>query len=122
MQQVPSNGALIFNQAMDKLLFLIYSNPRDRIINKLDFPKGKVDQGESQIECALREIFEETGLVLNDKIDEQQAVKVETIRNRVVKLFMIPGIEERPLKPIKTKEVDKLEWILIADYIQETLR
>lgn len=43
MAQIPSNGALIFNAAMDKLLFIIYSNPRDRIVKKLDFPKGKVD-------------------------------------------------------------------------------
>jgi mRNA-decapping enzyme subunit 2 len=69
MAQIPSNGALIFNKGMDKLLFIIYSNPRDRIIKKLDFPKGKVDQFEDQVECALREIYEETGLMLQDNID-----------------------------------------------------
>ena len=117
MQQIPSNGALIFNKSMDKLLFLIYSNPRDRVINKLDFPKGKVDQGESQLECAVREIYEETGLMLTDKIDEQHAVQIETLRNRVVKLFIVSGMEEKAYKPIKTKEVKQLEWIPIGDYI-----
>jgi mRNA-decapping enzyme subunit 2 len=121
MQQIPSNGALIFNKNMDKLFFLIYSNPRDRIPNKLDFPKGKVDQGESQLECAVREIYEETGLTLTNKIDEQHAVKIETIRNRVVKLFVISGIDEKPYKPVKTKEVKQLEWIPVGDYISETL-
>ena len=43
MSQIPSNGALILNKSLDKLLFIIYSNPRDRIVKKLDFPKGKVD-------------------------------------------------------------------------------
>jgi hypothetical protein len=31
---------------MDKLVFIIYNDPRDRIIKKLDFPKGKVDEFE----------------------------------------------------------------------------
>lgn len=69
MSQIPSNGALILNKTLDKLLFIIYSNPRDRVVKKLDFPKGKVDQGEDQLECALREIYEETGLVLQGKIN-----------------------------------------------------
>jgi ADP-ribose pyrophosphatase YjhB (NUDIX family) len=64
MSQIPSNGALIFNKNLDKLLFIVYHNPRERIVRKLDFPKGKVDQGEQQVECALREIREETGLHL----------------------------------------------------------
>lgn len=34
---------------------------------------------------------------------------------------MIKGIEERALKPIKTKEVKEVAWIPLADYIQETM-
>ena len=67
--QIPSYGALIFNKTLDKLLFIIYHNPRDRIVRKLDFPKGKVDQGEDSVQCALREIYEETKLRLDDKIN-----------------------------------------------------
>lgn len=59
-QHIPSYGALIFNRTLDSLLFVIYHNPRDRIVRKLDFPKGKVDQGEASVNCALREIYEET--------------------------------------------------------------
>ena len=58
--QIPSYGALIFNRTLDSILFVIYNNPRDRIVRKLDFPKGKVDQGEDSVRCALREIYEET--------------------------------------------------------------
>lgn len=64
--QIPSYGALIFNKTLDSLLFVIYHNPRDRIVKKLDFPKGKVDQGERPKDCALREIYEETQLRLHD--------------------------------------------------------
>jgi hypothetical protein len=47
---------------------------------------------------------------------------METIKNREVNLFLIKGIEEKPLKPIKTKEVKEVAWIPISDYIQETMR
>lgn len=113
MSQIPSNGALIYNTTMDKLLFIVYNNPRDRIVKKLDFPKGKVDQFETPEECAIREIYEETGLMLQDKLNPSHQVKVETIKNRGVTLFLIRGIEEKPLKPVKTKEVKEVAWIPI---------
>jgi len=40
-------------------LFNIYYSPREDVIKKLDFPKGKANQGEDDIECAIREIKEE---------------------------------------------------------------
>lgn len=49
MSQIPSNGALIYNTTLNKLLFIIYHNERERTVRKLDFPKGKVDQGEDQV-------------------------------------------------------------------------
>ena len=62
-------------------------------MRKLDFPKGKVDQGEDSVLCALREIYEETKLRLQDKINVDQWVKVETIKHRMVTLFFVEGIE-----------------------------
>jgi len=34
--------------------------------NRLDLPKGHVDPGESDVECALRELEEETGITADD--------------------------------------------------------
>ena len=47
-------GGVVTNKA-GKVLF-IYRN------NKWDFPKGKLDKGETIEECALREVEEETGV------------------------------------------------------------
>jgi len=92
--RIPSYGCVIFNKQLDKVLFCIYHNPRDKIVQKLDFPKGKVDEEESAIECAIREVQEETHLQLRrDQINEQQFVKVETIINRMVTLYFVEGIE-----------------------------
>ena len=93
-------------------------------MRKLDFPKGKVDQGEDDIKCALREIYEETQLRLEDKINVDQFVKVETIRNRMVSLFFVEGIETDSVrKKILINEEDHdLKWIPVSEYIQETLK
>lgn len=53
--RIPSYGCVIFNKTLDKLLFCIYHNSWDKL-KKLDFPKGKVDEDETAIECAIREV------------------------------------------------------------------
>ncbi len=41
--------------------FLLMKHP-----NRWDLPKGHVDEGESDLECALRELNEETGITSED--------------------------------------------------------
>ena len=93
-------------------------------MRKLDFPKGKVDQGEDSVLCALREIYEETKLRLQDKINVDQWVKVETIKHRMVTLFFVEGIETDSVrqKYISQEEEHDLHWIPVSEYIQETLK
>ena len=57
--KIPSYGAIILNRNLDKILFNVYVNPRETIMKNLDFPKGKADEGEEDIACAIREIWEE---------------------------------------------------------------
>ena len=108
----------------NSILFVIYNNPRDRIVRKLDFPKGKVDQGEDSVRCALREIYEETQLRLEDKINVEQFVKVETIKHRMVTLFFVEGIDTDSVrkKILQNEEDHDLKWIPVSEYIQETLK
>jgi len=40
---IPSYGAIILNENMDKILFNIYFNYTDDVMKKLDFPKGKAN-------------------------------------------------------------------------------
>ena len=54
--KIPSYGAIILNGSLDKILFNIYFSPQDHVTNKLDFPKGKANQGEDDVQCAIREI------------------------------------------------------------------
>jgi len=51
-------------------------------------------------------------------------VKVETIRNRMVTLFFIEGIDIDAVrrKPDSRKEVQELQWKSIEDYVKETMK
>jgi bis(5'-nucleosidyl)-tetraphosphatase len=54
-----SCGAVIFRKDGSQFLFLLMYSHRNKIWG---FPKGHIDSGESEIDTALREIKEETGL------------------------------------------------------------
>ena len=43
-------------------------------MKNLDFPKGKANQGEDDVECAIREIKEEIQLDVEPYIDSKQYI------------------------------------------------
>lgn len=47
------------------LLFLSHFDPGSNLEPMWVFPGGQIEPGESPLDCALREIFEETGLIVN---------------------------------------------------------
>ena len=56
MRKIVSCGVLIFRGSpIEDFLLMQHSD-------RLDLPKGHVDPGETEIECALREMEEETGI------------------------------------------------------------
>lgn len=60
-------GAIIINARLDRYL----------LVRALDehcswtFPKGKIYSGESEIECAVREVEEETGLLIGKYLTQK---------------------------------------------------
>ena len=73
------------------------------------FPKGKAEDGESDEECALREVWEETGLncTLGDEIASTDYVDSRGRPKRVRWWLMNPvGGNFEP-----TDEVDEIRWL-----------
>jgi len=56
MRQVKSCGVILFRDA-PTCSFLLMKHT-----NRFDLPKGHIEKGESEVECALRELYEETGI------------------------------------------------------------
>ena len=60
MRQLKSCGVLVVRgDPIDSYLLMQHSD-------RLDLPKGHVDPGESEVQCALRELREETGITEDD--------------------------------------------------------
>ncbi len=57
-EPVPAAGALLFHPSGDGPRFLLL---RNALHKSWGFPKGHAEEGESPLECARREVSEETG-------------------------------------------------------------
>ncbi len=61
-----SAGSIVFRRENGKVLFLLVYSKRNKIWG---FPKGHVEEGETETEAALRETREETGLAELELMD-----------------------------------------------------
>ena|SRR5271155_1507800 len=73
------------------------------------FPKGKVEPEESLVECALREVFEETGLVCRlGRFVGTTEYRDRKDRPKIVSYWAME-VESGSFKP--NNEVDGLSWL-----------
>lgn len=73
---------------------------------KWSFPKGHREPNETPYECAIREIYEETGIKLND-IDDKKAIFVS-----LYYYFNIEFDEEVETTPLDLNEILDTKWFL----------
>lgn len=63
MEKEKSCGAIVFRKQKDKVLYLLlYKKAHEKYRESWDFPKGNVEEGESEEDVARREVKEEAGL------------------------------------------------------------
>lgn len=91
--------------------------------NKLDFPKGKANQFEDDVACAVREIKEEIALDVSGYIRRDRFIQMQTIKGKWVKLFIITIDEDLVNMRLKsTNEVQAIKWISVIKYLSESLK
>ncbi len=107
---VVAGGGMVHNNK-GKILF-IYRN------GKWDLPKGKLEKNETIEECALREVWEETG-VENLKISEFIKTTYHVFkRNNKFKLkethwYKMTSDYEGELKPEPSEGIKKVKWKIL---------
>lgn len=91
-----------------------------------DLPKGKLDDGESIAECAVREVIEETGISGEINLGEElhRSYHVYSYKgSKILKTthwFAMTVREEWPLQPQAEEDITEAVWIAKSK-LQETL-
>ena len=115
-------GIIIFRNIPDGRRYLILRASRDestiapgkKVKEFWDFPKGRLEPGESGIEAARREAFEEAGIKDYELIPEfKETIKYFTRREgKFIPKFVALFLAESKIDRVKLSwEHDKYEWL-----------
>lgn len=122
--RVPVCGGIILNPRMDKVVMV-----KGYMSKSWGFPKGKINKDERPIDCALREVLEETGFNCGNRINEDNVIQLIS-RQQSISLYIIPDVPEdtrfetqtrkeisvRKKKEKKTQEENEEGiWVLLFD-------
>lgn len=79
------------------------------------FPKGKINAQEEPIKCAAREVYEEIGYDISDKIDSRDYIRV-TMGGKEMVLFVVKGVQDDALFETMTrKEISVSDEFMLID-------
>lgn len=110
-------GIILWNQSKEQI-FLVYGKKS----SKWGFPKGHMEENETEEITAKREFYEETGFELD--INLQECNKY-IIRNNVYFIVTIKDISEIQKKSNHipdSKEIEKYQWFSINDLLKKNLQ
>lgn len=81
------------------------------------FPRGKINKDEKDIDCAVREVYEETGYDIQAAglVDEEHAKHIrKSLRGQDISLYVFRSVpEDTYFEPRTRKEIGKIDWFKI---------
>lgn len=98
-------GGIIFNDSFTHMLLI-----RGKISGKWGVPKGHREHYETNLDGAVREIFEETGLKIDYTLD-----LLPSINCKKAKLFMLAVPMSTELGTIDFNEIIDMRWVCFND-------
>jgi len=119
MREQKSAGIVLFRNASNKNEFLLLNYPQGH----WDFVKGKVEEGETSHETALRETKEETGITniefvdgFEESVEYDFRFKKEDIHKKVI--FFLAKTNEKNIK--LSHEHNDYLWLEYNDALKKT--
>ncbi|KAL2752567.1 hypothetical protein ACRALDRAFT_2029773 [Sodiomyces alcalophilus JCM 7366] len=114
--RVPVRGAILLNEAMDSTI-LVKGWKKGA---NWSFPRGKINKDEDDLECAIREVYEETGFDIKAAglVPEDRNVKyIEiTMREQQMRLYVFPNVPmDTHFEPRTRKEISKIQWYKLSE-------
>ena len=107
MKREKSCGALVYRKEQDTIKLLLLKH---RFGGHWSFPKGHVEAGEKEYETALREVREETGLVIRLQSGFRQAVEYfpkPNVKKQVV-YFLGEAMDSHYV--MQEEEISEITW------------
>jgi len=102
--RVPVRGAIMLNDAMDEVV-LVKGWKKSA---SWSFPRGKINKGEKDLDCAVREVYEETGydLAAAGLVPDNSKMKfIEvTMREQHMKLYVFRGVPQDTIFHPRTRK------------------
>ncbi|ODM18040.1 hypothetical protein SI65_06828 [Aspergillus cristatus] len=114
--RVPVRGAIMLNEAMDEVV-LVKGWKKGA---NWSFPRGKINKDEKDLDCAIREVYEETGFDVGEAglvKDEKDVKFIEiTMREQHMRLYVFRGVpRDAYFEPRTRKEISKIEWYKLSE-------
>jgi 8-oxo-dGTP pyrophosphatase MutT (NUDIX family) len=110
-QHIPTNGAIMIDKSLEYVLLV---QGYFASTNSWGFPKGKVNECEKPIDCAIREVSEETGYDITGKVNEKRSFSRYTNGKALTQLFVATDVElDFKFQPHANKEIRKIQWFRI---------
>lgn len=107
MKKEYSYGAVVYQYQEEKLLFLI----EHMALGHISLPKGHIEEGETPVECTLREIKEETNLDVAVDDSFQYVITYSPFPDVIKDVtFFLATPKTFTLKQ-QLEEVSSLEWL-----------
>lgn len=114
--RVPVRGAIMLDQDMTHAV-LVKGWKKGA---KWSFPRGKINNMETDLDCAVREVWEETGYDLREAdlvLTEEEMKKITvTMREQSMMLYVFRGVPtDTYFEPRTRKEISKIDWYKLTD-------
>ncbi|KAM7192776.1 hypothetical protein V8F20_008701 [Naviculisporaceae sp. PSN 640] len=114
--RVPVRGAILLNEAMDSTV-LVKGWKKGA---NWSFPRGKINKDEDDLDCAIREVYEETGFDIKEaglvpKDDEVKYIEI-SMRDQQIRLYVFRNIPmDTVFQPKTRKEISAIEWYKLSE-------
>lgn len=114
MRYEKSCGAVVYNLNGNEVKFLIIKHKSG---DHWGFPKGHVEEGESENETALREIREETGLTVELVNGFTYRMKYSPKVGTIKEVVYFVGHSRDKLVSCQESEISDFKWLVLKDAI-----
>ncbi|CAF5025430.1 unnamed protein product [Rotaria sp. Silwood1] len=103
---VPTYGAVLLDPTYEHVLLVRGFYNRE----SWGFPKGKVQENESPLKCAIREVMEEVGFDMKDRAFDDQYLERD-LNGQLIRLYIIKHVPLDTKFAAKTKNEIKVIYI-----------